>query len=82
MTMTLAGNLDVNARLQWYVCSLCLVARVARCALATVVFHDGRRGGLYRFLDRFLAGFLIIKRPTLFSLINENGKSFASFKIK
>jgi hypothetical protein len=55
-----------------------LLARVAVCALAMVVFHDGRQGRLYR----FLAGFLLIKRPTLFSLINENGMSFALFQKK
>jgi hypothetical protein len=75
MMMTSASNLDDDACLQWCVCGLCLVARVAVCALAMVVFHDGRRGRLYR----FLAGFPLIKRPTLFSLINENGKSFALF---
>jgi hypothetical protein len=78
MTMTLADNLDDDARLQRCVCSLCLVARVAVCALAMVVLHDGRRGYLYR----FLADFLLIKWPTLFSLINENGKSFALFQKK
>jgi hypothetical protein len=26
--------------LQWWVCGLCLVARVVVCALATVVLHD------------------------------------------
>jgi hypothetical protein len=31
---------------------------------------------------RFLAGFPLIKRLTLFFLINKNGKSFASFKKK
>jgi hypothetical protein len=78
MTMTLADNLDDDARLQWCVCSLRSVARVARCALAMVVFHNGRRGCLYQ----FLAVFPIIKWPTLFFLINENGKSFASFQKK
>jgi hypothetical protein len=78
MTMTLADNLDVDTRLQWCVCSLRLVARVARCVLAMVVFHDGRRGYLYR----FLAVFPIINWPYLFSLINKNSKSFASFQKK
>jgi hypothetical protein len=55
-----------------------LLARVAVCALAMVMFHEGHRGRLYR----FLAGFLLIKRPTLFSLINENGTSFALFQKK
>jgi hypothetical protein len=41
MTMTPAGNLDDDAHLQRCVCGLRLVARVAVCALATVVFHDG-----------------------------------------
>jgi hypothetical protein len=40
MTMTSADNLDDDARLQWCVCGLCLVARVVVCALATVVLHD------------------------------------------
>jgi hypothetical protein len=51
---------------------------VAVCAFAAVVFHDGRRGCLYR----FLVGFPLINRPTLFFLIVENGKSFALFKKK
>jgi hypothetical protein len=68
MTMMLADNLNVDALLEWCVCSLRLVARVAVCALAMVVFHGDRRGCSYR----FLAGFPIIKRPTLFFLINEN----------
>jgi hypothetical protein len=71
--MTPADNLDDDACLLRCVCGLCVVARVAVCALATVVLYDGRRGCLYR----FLAGFSLIKRRTLFSLINENGKSFA-----
>jgi hypothetical protein len=29
---------------------------------------------------QFLAGFPLINRPTLFCLINENGKSFALFQ--
>ena len=76
MTMMLVGNLDEDPRLQRCVCSLPLVARVAVCALAMVVFHDGRRGCLYR----FLAGFPLINRQTLFCLINENGKSVVLFK--
>jgi hypothetical protein len=40
MTITLAGNLNYDARLQWRVCGLRLVATVAMYALATVVFHD------------------------------------------
>jgi hypothetical protein len=76
MTMTLADNLDVDARLQW--CVFAFGSWVARYALAMVVFHDGRRGCLYR----FLADFPIFKRPTLFSLINEHSKSFASFQKK
>jgi hypothetical protein len=78
MTMTPADNLDDDACLQWCVCGLCLVARVVVCVLAMVVFYDGRRGCLYR----FLADFPLIKRPTLFSLINENGKYFACFQKK
>jgi hypothetical protein len=76
MTMTSTGNLDDVARLKRCVCGLRLVVRVAVCALTTVVFHDGRRWYLYR----FLAGFLLIKRSTLFFLINKNGKSYALFK--
>jgi hypothetical protein len=75
MTMTPADNLGDDARLQWCVCGLCLVAKVAVCALAAVVLHHGYQGCLYR----FLAGFPLIKRPTPFSLINENGKSFVWF---
>jgi hypothetical protein len=78
MTMTPANNLDDDACLQRCVCGLCLVARVVVCALATVVLHDGRRECLYQ----FLASFPLIKRPTLFSLINENGKSFTWFQKK
>jgi hypothetical protein len=78
MTITSADNLDDDACLQWCVYDLCFVARVAVCALAMVMYHDGRRGCLYR----FLAGFPLIKRPTLFSLINKNGKSFAWFQKK
>jgi hypothetical protein len=44
MPMTPADNLDDDPCLQWCVCGLCLVARVAVCVLATVVFHGGREG--------------------------------------
>jgi hypothetical protein len=72
MTMTPANNLDDDACLQWCVCGLCLVARVVVCVLTMVVFYDGRRGCLYQ----FLTGFPLIKRPTLFSLINEKWQIF------
>jgi hypothetical protein len=49
MTMTPVNNLDDDPRLHWCVCSLRLVARMAVCALAMVVFHDDRRGCLYGF---------------------------------
>jgi hypothetical protein len=49
---------------------------VAVCALAMVVLHDDCRECLYR----FLAGFLLIKWPTLFFLISKKDKSFAWFK--
>jgi hypothetical protein len=62
--------------LQRCVCGLCLIARVVVCALATVVLHDSCRGCLYR----VLAGFPLIKGPTLFSLTNENDKSCAWFQ--
>jgi hypothetical protein len=48
------------------------------CVLATFVFHDGRRGFLYQFLD----GFPLMNRPTLFFLFSEIGKSLASFENK
>jgi hypothetical protein len=59
-------------------CGARLVARVAVCAFAVVVFYDGRRGCLYR----FSVGFPLINRPTLFFLIDENDKSFALFQKK
>jgi hypothetical protein len=58
--MMSVGNLDDNACLRQCVCGLCLAARVAICALATVVFHNGGRGCL----DRFLGDFPLIKWPT------------------
>jgi hypothetical protein len=74
MTMTSGDNLNDDACLQRCVCGLCLVARVTVRALAMVVLHDNREGCLYR----LLAGFPLIKWPTLFSLINENDKSRVS----
>jgi hypothetical protein len=73
MTMTPTDNLDEESHLQWCVCGLCLVAWVIVCPLRrscsmTVVSY------------RFLVGFPLIKRSTLFFLINEDGKSFASFQ--
>jgi hypothetical protein len=65
MTMTPVGWLATSAT-TLVVCCARLVARVVACALAAVVFHNGRRGCLYR----FLVGFPLINRPTLFFLIN------------
>jgi hypothetical protein len=49
---------------------------MAEFTLTTVVFHDGRRGRLYR----FLVDFSLINLQTLyFFSINENNKSFALF---
>jgi hypothetical protein len=53
MMMTPVNNLGDDPRLMWCVCGERLVARMAVCALATVVFYDGRRGCLYRFLADF-----------------------------
>jgi hypothetical protein len=59
MTMTPSGNLYDDARLQWCLCGLRLVARVVVRGLAMVVFHDGHRGCFYR----LLASFPLIKCP-------------------
>jgi hypothetical protein len=56
MTMTPVSN---DPRLLWCVCGERLVARMAVCVLATVMFHDGRRECLYR----FLVGFPLINWP-------------------
>jgi hypothetical protein len=48
MMMTPAGNLDDDLCLERCVWGLRLLARMAACALATIVFHDSRRGYLYR----------------------------------
>jgi hypothetical protein len=76
MTMTPVSNLGEDPRHMW-LCVRCSFGRQgAVCALAAVVFHDGRRGCLYR----FSIGFPLINRPALFFLINKNDKSFALFK--
>jgi hypothetical protein len=78
MTLAPVCNISEDLVLYGYVCGARLVAKVSLCALATVtfVFHNGRRGCLYR----FLVGFPLINHPTLFILINENGMSFALFQ--
>jgi hypothetical protein len=71
MMMALVSNFGDNPRLL-FVCAVSrerLVARVVVCVLAMV---NGWWGCSYR----FLAGFLLINRSTLFSLINKNSKSF------
>jgi hypothetical protein len=57
-------------------CCECLVSSVAVSTLAAVVFHYGRRWYLYR----FLTGFPLINRPTLYFLTNKNNMYFASFQ--
>jgi hypothetical protein len=78
MTMMLAGFLDDNSCLLWCVRGLHLVVRVVVCVHATLFSMTVGKGCLYR----FLAGFPLINHPTLFSIINENSKSFASFQKK